>query len=451
MSFTELTFTFRQGEVSQLLEWVRAGESASVVGVSGVGKSNLFNHLLDPRIQELHLTPDQGNYIFVRTNFHYLPDFTDRSIYSLILDQLELLDSEIERLGLEQGIIDCIGKQHEALLDVGQDALKVQRYFKLAVGSLLADSKRRLVLLFDQFDDVYREAEPRLFANLRGLRETYKYRISYLVFTRDILPNLAATDSGREEFYELLVPNIMGLRPYNKEDAALLLNRVASRNQLPLDDSLVERLFQLIGGHAGLLRTTYLGVVQDGLVLPQQDKDASQILLEMPNVRMECDKIWESLNLEEQRALAYCAHGLLLDEPGKRIERLLRLKGLLGEEAKGKVFSPLFALYAKDQEALWNRPIYLDEKTRQVWVHGRPAPPLAAQEFRLFRRLYTYLGELVLKDELVDAGWPGIQGGVSDEALTAAMSRLRKKIEFLPNSSHFLESIRGQGYKLRIK
>jgi DNA-binding winged helix-turn-helix (wHTH) protein len=61
------------------------------------------------------------------------------------------------------------------------------------------------------------------------------------------------------------------------------------------------------------------------------------------------------------------------------------------------------------------------------------------------------LGELVLKDELVDAGWPGIQGGVSDEALTAAMSRLRKKIEFLPNSSHFLESIRGQGYKLRIK
>ena len=98
----------------------------------------------------------------------------------------------------------------------------------------LTNPKHRLVFLFDQFDDVYQEAEPRIFANLRGLREAYKYRISYLVFTRDMLSNLIEMDQAREEFYELLASNVMGLKPYAKNDAMSVLERVAGRNQLTL-------------------------------------------------------------------------------------------------------------------------------------------------------------------------------------------------------------------------
>ena len=104
-----------------------------------------------------------------------------------------------------------------------------------ACACLLGQSDRRLVFLFDQFDDVYQEAEERLFANLRGMREAYKYRISYLVFTRDMMPNLLDLDAGREEFYELLASNIMGLKPYAKSDAMSVLERVAGRNKITLD------------------------------------------------------------------------------------------------------------------------------------------------------------------------------------------------------------------------
>ena len=58
------------------------------------------------------------------------------------------------------------------------------------------------------------------------------------------------------------------------------------------------------------------------------------------------------------------------------------------------------------------------------------------------------LGEVVSKDELINAGWPLAQGGVSDEALLVAISRLRKKIEPDVENPRFIENIREHGYKL---
>ena len=58
----------------------------------GTGKSNLFNHFLDPQTQHHYLGEDMSKYIFVRVNFHYMPDFSVRSVYSLILEQFELLE-----------------------------------------------------------------------------------------------------------------------------------------------------------------------------------------------------------------------------------------------------------------------------------------------------------------------------------------------------------------------
>ncbi|HFQ93557.1 MAG TPA: hypothetical protein ENK32_06075, partial [Anaerolineae bacterium] len=156
---------FRKAEVKRIFGWARAGESASVIGISGVGKSNLFNHIRDPQTQGMYLGELNTDTIIVRVNFHYAPDFTDRTVYSLILEQLEMLDGEKERLGLADETLAAMSDLHEKMLDAGSDTLKVQRYFKLAVRQLLAHSSRRLVILCDQFDEVYREAEPRFFAN----------------------------------------------------------------------------------------------------------------------------------------------------------------------------------------------------------------------------------------------------------------------------------------------
>lgn len=440
---------FRQTETEKMFKWMQAGESASIVGISGVGKSNLFNHIRNPYTQAHFLGELEVNTLIIRANFHFIPDFSDRSIYSLILEQLELLDGDADRLGISEKAIKQISNYHEALLDAKDDILKVQRYFKLALRVLLGQSNRRLVFLFDQFDDVYQEAEPRLFANLRGLREAYKYRISYLVFTRDMLPNLIEMDQAREEFYELLASNIMGLQPYAKSDAMSVLERVAERNKLNLTNGLRNGLYALAGGHAGLLRAALLAASQQQMI-DQLPQDAAARLVAVSGVEMECEKLWRSLSLLEQRTLMakVQAFDSGLDAV---VVRQLQMKGLMVDDETAVLFSPLFAHFVAKQEALWERPLYFDEPSRQIWVLGAPAPRLTQLEHRLFQQLYRQEGEVVEKDDLITAGWPKAQGGVSDEALIAAIARLRKKIEPDSKNPRFLKNVHNQGYLLQIE
>lgn len=452
MTLTTQRPGFRQTETEKLFKWIQAGESASIIGISGVGKSNLFNHLRDPHTQAQHLGKVADSTIIVRANFHYIPDFSDRSIYSLILEQLEMLDSEAERLSLTSQEIEKISHYHELLLDAQDDVLKVQRYFKLALRVLLGQTNRRLVFLFDQFDDVYQEAEERLFANLRGLREAYKYRISYLVFTRDMLPNLIETDAAREEFYELLASNIMGLKPYAKPDAISVLERVANRNKLTLTDELRDQLYVLAGGHAGLLRAALLAAMQQNVADQLSQNSEAELLLKVSGVEMECDKLWRSLSTHEQKTLKGKAQNQNVEKAlGGRVVTQLQIKGLLSEDETAVIFSPIFARFVAMQDALWERPLFFDKLSRQIWVQGNPAPRLTQLEYRLFQQLHQHAGEVVEKDELIAAGWPNAKGGVSDEALIAAIARLRKKIEPDPKNPRFLENVHNQGYLLQIK
>ena len=449
MNLTTQRTGFRQPETEQLFKWMQAGESASVIGISGVGKSNLFNHLRDPQTQAGYLDQSDAMTVIVRANFHYIPDFSDRSIYSLIVEQLELLEGDADRLGLSAQDIEQISHYHELLLDAKEDILKVQRYFKLALRVLLGQSKRRLVFLFDQFDDVYQEAEPRLFANLRGLREAYKYRISYLVFTRDMLPNLIDMDQAREEFYELLASNIMGLKPYAKHDAMSVLERIAERNQITLTNQLRDGLYGLAGGHAGLLRAALLGCAQQNLTDQLHQPDAAACLLQIPGVEMECEKLWRSLSTHEQRTLLAIAQKFDKGSDDNVVLQL-QIKGLLTKGDSPDIFSPLFARFVAAQEALWERPLFFDEPSRQIWVLGNPAPRLTQLEYRLFQQLHVQEGEVVEKDDLISAGWPNAKGGVSDEALIAAIARLRKKIEPDSRNPRFLQNVHNQGYMLQI-
>ena len=62
--------SFRRPETQRLLGWIRHGESALVVGVSGVGKSNLFRHLLDPAVQAAVLGEAAAETVIARVNLH---------------------------------------------------------------------------------------------------------------------------------------------------------------------------------------------------------------------------------------------------------------------------------------------------------------------------------------------------------------------------------------------
>lgn len=449
-----LPLIFRQTEVSQIFTWIKAGESCLVIGVSGVGKSNLFNHLLDPHVQEAHLGKHAKDYFFIRVNFHFLPDFNPPNIYSLILEHIELLEEEGDRLGLASETISLINQKHEELLNSGSDILKVQYYFKAAIRLLLKDSQKHLVLLFDQFDDVYRAANPLLFSNLRGLRESYKYRISYVVFTRNTLSSIAL-DAAREEFHELLATNILGLKPYVLADAELLLTRIARRHQLQLDQVLIAQLYQLTSGHAGLLRSLYLTLGQQPTAFSSQ-AIAVERLLQIPSILEECLKLWNSVTFLEQTALIHQVRHWQGGQLQQQAEEVLRLKGLIINSADGPiVFCPLFEAYLTKQPGAWDQLLWLDSQSGKVWVRGeRLEPDLTQLEFRLLNILYQRRGEICSQEYIVQQVWSEeyehTQGTIDDQRLVQLIKRLRNRIEPKEGLSRFIENVRGRGYRLNL-
>jgi hypothetical protein len=318
----------------------------------------------------------------------------------------------------------------------------------------MTDPERHLVFFLDQFDEVCLEGPPRTLANLRGLRESFKYRVSFVVFTRRTLPRLA-DGPELDEFYELVAPNVLGLQPYSEQDARLLLQRVSERYSLELGPE-GDRLISLTGGHPGLLRAAYLAVAQDGVVLPDQDAGALDTLLGVPNVAEECSKLWGSIDSDEQMMLARCELGL--ESPsGGEVEQMLRLKGLLTETDTGdlEVFTPLFGMYVQQQGGPWRDAVYLDKATERVWVLGEMiTPELSRLEFRLLEALLERQGEVCSRDHLLQRiytdEYEQTEGGLDDDRLNQLVRRLRNRIEPVAQKPRFLETVRGRGFRLVV-
>ncbi|HFC11283.1 MAG TPA: hypothetical protein ENJ56_00465 [Anaerolineae bacterium] len=436
---------FREEEVGRLMWLTNSAESATIIGISGVGKSNLFHHLLDPATQQHYLGDKANNYIFVRVNFHYAPDFTSRTTYSLIIEQFELLDEHTARYNLPSDAITRISQYHDRLLAAGDDLLMVQRQFKLAVHEILRHSERKLIFLFDQFDHLYRSADPRLFANLRGLREAYKYRLCYFVFTRNSLLAMGELDRARDEFYELLAANVIGLKTYSPTDSLHMLLRVAKRNQLTLKKEYLPILLMLTGGHAGLLRATYLAMVKDqvSITTHYSRRENFERLLAHDNVEAECEKIWTGLTLEEQELLA----DLVANRPIKTNTLAfthLQLKGILTADATPTLFAILFSLYIDKLRNIRERIIKIDPITRTISIAGKRTR-LKAFQFHVFKLLYEHTGQIVSHDDIIRVGTPQI----SAENFALRMSNLIHLIEPNPQNPQYIEKVGSMGYRLQ--
>ncbi len=90
------------------------------------------------------------------------------------------------------------------------------------------------------------------------------------------------------------------------------------------------------------------------------------------------------------------------------------------------MFSPLFAAYVASREP--------------------PAPiALTALETRLWARLQEQPGALLSRDQLIDVLYGSDLSSVSDEALTALVARLRRKLQLAGLGT--IEAVRGLGYR----
>ena len=90
----------------------------------------------------------------------------------------------------------------------------------------------------------------------------------------------------------------------------------------------------------------------------------------------------------------------------------------------------------------------LEEDSKRVWVRGVELdPPLSAQQFSLLSVLYAKTGQVVSREELINAVWEEDTRWVTEQAFDALVRRLRERINALDPDYDYIVTVRGHGLR----
>jgi hypothetical protein len=207
---------YRAQEVQTGLAALRAGESVSVVGLSGAGKSNLLGFLASRQSTPAHR--------LALVDSNRLPEFTRPAFLRLIRRAL--------------GETQAFGPDDEL------EALDAVLETQLASGnlSLLLD-----LSLLDRTGAMGGDSTRILFNNLRALRDAHKFQLTFVTASRRPLP-------PDTEFAELIHAHTIWLGCLSDSDARWNVARYGQRKGLTWSDAAADSLIRLSRGYPSLLR-----------------------------------------------------------------------------------------------------------------------------------------------------------------------------------------------------
>ncbi len=404
--WVDFPLDYRRQEVPELLAMLRAGDCVSLIGLSGMGKSNLMGFLA---YRAKSSTPDGPICILIDCN--RLQEDQAEAFFHLILARIQ----DYSGMGESQERV-IIGDPYQSL--------------DRAVASLTEKSNHTAALLLDSFDGPARALDRPVFNLLRALRDSHKCRLSYLLATRRPLEVLCDADKIRE-FNDLFVANKLWLGPLDEKDARWTLQLFAKRHRRDFDRTAVDNLLYLSGRHPGLLKAI-------ASAWSSRNPSTPAAWLDHPAISRECELLWGDLP-EVARNAAQSATNM--DE-----NETLRRGGL----AKGgKLFSPVFRAFVAAQS---DHLLRLNQATGEVFRSGTSLPiSLTSKEFALLAYFLGHPGAVCQKDDLIKAVWPEdriFEKGIRDDSLAQLVRRLRVKIELDPSDPRFLITVPGRGYRM---
>jgi hypothetical protein len=205
---------YREKEVQRVLAAVRAGECASVVGLSGAGKSNLMGFIAN--------RPDAFPHPTALVDCNRLRQNTADELFRLIrraLGESTPADNDFDALDL------LIEKQ-------------------------LTENDGKLALLLDRFEILANPSTNSgqvIASNLRALRDAHKYKLTFVTATRRPL-------DPASELAELFFGHTIWLGPLSESDTRWNVNRYAQRVGQDWDQPVAAQMRELTWGYPSLLR-----------------------------------------------------------------------------------------------------------------------------------------------------------------------------------------------------
>lgn len=346
---------YRSKEIREILAAIRSGECVSLVGLSGSGKSNLL----------LHLALSQST----------LP----RPI--LLADGNRL--SELSPNALIRLIRETVSGAAESDSGRGLPALEA------ALHRRLDSSDGSLCLALDVSMPFSRAPElasdAALNGNLRVLRDSWKYRLTYILATRHALP-------PHTELSELCYAHTIRLGPLSGPDAHWTVSQFTQRRGIAFDPAVVEGLVAATRGYPSLVRAACEACASGASPDPES-------LGKHPAVQKRLEEFWAD-NPTEEEIRASGLEGLPILTAGRTSE-------INTDQLTAKELLLLEYLRTHPGEICAK-----DDLIRAVWP-----------EDKVFER------------------------GVRDDSLAQLVRRLREKVEKDASHPAKIQTVAGRGYR----
>jgi hypothetical protein len=281
---------------------------------------------------------------------------------------------------------------------------RVRFYLEQAIDALFKAGLRQMFFVLDDFDHALKKAPAQALNSLRGLRDNHKNRLMFVTVTRKELMFLRP-EGDYEDFAEIVTPVTIPVGMYAYQDAQTASEELITRWNLQSRMTADARanIIEWSGAHPGLLKAI-LNIASRNASIDLGSRDTLMKLSNHKDTEPECDKIWESLELDEQQAMIGVFSGEAADTT---LIGRLKNKELLRERTRGHfiAFSPIFEDYV-----IRNRPprtdvvkaqVMLDPNSLTIRIDGRRILDIDAIEYRLFERLYARRNVPVTRRELL--------------------------------------------------
>lgn len=461
--------TYRAKEMKILADWIAAGESGSVVGLVGCGRSNLLGFLCHrPEVLQTYLPSEATSVALIPVDIYNLPANDLSSLYRMILHAFYWVRDRFDP-SLQQPIIDLY-LENRMVQDPFLPQTALYQLFHL-----FQEQQIQVALILNRFDRFCQTATPQMINTLRGLRDSFKDTLCYLVgMLQDVayLPDPAALG----DMYELLASRVCWVGAMNEADARHMLATVTHTAPAPPMPAEASAMLRLSGRFPSLLRVTsawwltHLGrpAIEEWI----------EALLDEHSVQYQLERMWNGLTQEEQLALSELqklqTQARLVDvgdnaSPAKILQRIqhaferlakqqryplarLAAKGLCYRSEGGWwIASELLAAYIAQVKGRVRGRIWLDEKAKIVYQGQEPVQELTALQHEILAFLIRNPRVKHTRDDIMDNAWPEEEQreGITPNALQVHIAGLRKKIEANPARPRYLITWHGRpgGYQ----
>lgn len=422
-----------ENEIKKLIGFVSSGNSAEIIGIPGVGRSNLLGVLSYNRACRQHNLGDKYNdFHFVIMNFTEMRKKNEMEVLKFFF--LSIVDSLKERkMAAEAEIAQKMLKESFEI----QDQQVILQGLKKLVDYISIEKKLTLVFLVDRFEEFVPYVTPEFFTDLRALRNRAKYKFS-VVFSvnrpfQELLDPLTYAD-----FNEFLAGNEIYLPLKDPASLNFRIGFLQMKAQNKITEEEVNKVLSLTSGHGKLTRLSI-----EALMETNEASDLKSFLLGRPKINSLFQEIWKGLTPSEQNYLETF-------DPELKSAYLEKTHILTGD----KISIPLFEEFVEAQK---NKPtetkaekITYNPETHEIKDGDKVlSDSLTASEYKLLKFLVENEGKILERDEIINAVWKDLSStaGVSEQALDQLIFRVRKKIEENPNSPTHLQTIKGRGFK----